>query len=84
MKKNRPDTFSNFRFRELVEEFIQGERNRAVIIRFYVDDKSYGELESEFSLSESSIKRIVHNGGHKIFKMMEKEIRELERHLNQE
>ena len=84
MKKNRPDTFSNFRFRELVEEFIQGERNRAVLIRFYVDDKSYGELMREFNLSLSSVKRITHGGGHKIFKMMAKEIKEIERQLSQE
>lgn len=74
MKKYRPETFSNFRFRELTEEFIQGERNRAILIRCYVDDLSISELEEEFHLSESTIKRIVHKGGHKIFRMMEKEL----------
>ena len=74
MKKYRPETFSNFRFRELTEEFIQGERDRAILIRCYVDDLSISELEDEFHLSESTIKRIVHKGGHKIFRMMEKEL----------
>lgn len=74
MKKYRPETFSNFRFRELTEEFIQGERDRAILIRCYVDDLSISELEEEFHLSESTIKRIVHKGGHKIFRMMEKEL----------
>ena len=78
MKKYRPETFSNFRFRELVEEFIQGDRDRAILIRCYVDDKSFGELEDEFHLSESQIKRIVHKGAHKIFKMMEKELSQYE------
>ena len=74
MKKYRPETFSNHRFRELTEEFIQGEVNRAILIRCYVDDLSFSELEEEFHLSESTIKRIVHKGGHKIFAMMEKEL----------
>ena len=78
MKKYRPETFSNFRFRELVEEFIQGDRDRAILIRCYVDDKSFSELEDEFHLSESQIKRIVHKGAHKIFKMMEKELSKYE------
>ena len=83
MRKKKPETFSNHRFRELTEEFIQGETDRAMVIRFYVDDKSYGELEREFNVSESTVKRIVHKGGHKIFKMMEKEIIELEKQMNQ-
>ena len=74
MKKYRPDTFSNFRFRELTEEFIQGDRNRAILIRCYVDDKTVSELEDEFHLSNSQIKRIIKVGARKIFKMMEKDL----------
>ena len=83
MKKQKPDTFSNQRFRELTEEFIQGDFDRAVLIRCYVDDKTIGELCGEFSLSESAVKRIVGKGGKKVFKLMEKEVIELERLLNQ-
>lgn len=79
MKKKMPDTFSNRRFRELVEEFIQGEIDRELIIKFYVDDKTADELVDEYHLSESTVNRKVHKGGHKIFKMMEREILELER-----
>ena len=78
MKKYRPETFSNFRFRELVDEFIQGDRNRAILIRCYVDDKTFSELEAEFHLSESQLKRIVRPGAHKIFRMMEKELSQYE------
>lgn len=78
MKKYKPETFSNFRFRDLVNEFIQGERDRAMLIRFYVDDLTISELEEEFHTSESTVKRIVHKGGHKIFKMMEKELSQYE------
>ena len=79
MKKKMPDTFSNRRFRELVEEFIQGEIDRELIVKFYVDDKTTDELVDEYHLSESTVNRKVHKGGHKIFKMMEREILELER-----
>ena len=79
MKKKMPDTFSNRRFRELVDEFIQGEIDRELIIKFYVDDKTADELVDEYHLSESTVNRKVHKGGHKIFKMMEREILELER-----
>ena len=74
MKKKMPDTFSNRRFRELVEEFIQGEIDRELIIKFYVDDKTADELVDEYHLSESTVNRKVHKGGHKIFAMMEKEL----------
>lgn len=83
MKKKKPDTFSNFRFRELVEEFIQGETDRELLIKFYVDDKTIGELMDEYHLSESTVNRKVHKGGHKIFRMMEQEILQLERLMTQ-
>ena len=78
MKKYRPETFSNHRFRDHVEEFIQGDRDRAILIRCYIDDRSFSELEVEFHLSESQIKRIVHKGANKIFRMIEKEIAQYE------
>ena len=36
MKKKRPELFSNYRFREIVEEYVQGETNRQILILFYV------------------------------------------------
>ena len=83
MKKKMPDTFSNLRFRELVEEYIQGDIDRELIIKFYVDDKTVGELVSMYNMSESTVNRKVHKGGHKIFRMMEHEVRELERLLTE-
>ena len=68
MKKYRPETFSNFRFRELVEEFIQGERDRAMLIRFYVDDLTISEMEEEFHVSDSTVKRVVRKGGRKFLR----------------
>ena len=79
MKKKMPDTFSNRRFRELVDEYIQGDIDRELIVKFYVDDKTIDELVNMYHMSESTVNRKVHKGGHKIFRMMEHEILELER-----
>ena len=73
MKKKRPETFSNFRFRELVEEYVQGETARKMMIRFYVDDITLEELEDEFHISVSQIKRIIYKNAMKVFRMMENE-----------
>ena len=71
MKKKRPELFSNFRFRELVEEYVQGETARQLLVRFYVDDITLEELEDEFHISVSQIKRIIYKNAMKVFKMME-------------
>ena len=71
MKKKRPELFSNFRFRELVEEYVQGETARRLLIRFYVDDITLEELEDEFHISVSQIKRIIYRNAMKVFRMME-------------
>lgn len=73
MKKKKPELFSNLRFRNLVEEYVQGETTRKLLIRFYVDDLTLEELEEEFHLSVSQIKRYLYKNGQKIFKMMENE-----------
>ena len=73
MKKKRPEFFSNFRFRELVEEYVQGETARRLLIRFYVDDITLEELEEEFHISVSQIKRIVYKNAMKVFRLMDNE-----------
>lgn len=73
MKKKRPELFSNFRFRELVEEYVQGETARRLMIRFYVDDMTLEELEEEFHISVSQIKRVLYKNAEKVFRMIEKE-----------
>ena len=73
MKKKRPELFSNYRFRELVDEFVQGETARRLMIRFYVDDMTLEELEEEFHISVSQIKRVLYKNASKVFKIMEKE-----------
>ena len=67
-RKNRD--YSNFRFKELTEEFIHSERDRDMLIRFYVNDETYDQLCSEFQMSLSSVKRILRKGGETVFRHM--------------
>ena len=70
MKKNRPEIFSNHLFRELVEEYVQGETTRRLLIRFYVDELTLEELEAEEHISVSQIKRKIYPKARIIFRMM--------------
>ena len=73
MKKKRPEIFSNHRFRELVEEYVQGETVRRMLIRFYVDEVTLEELEAEEHISVSQIKRKIYPKARMIFRMMSNE-----------
>ena len=51
-----PKFYSNFRLREIVEEYIHSERDRQVLIEKYCNKKTIGQLAGQFYLSETSIK----------------------------
>lgn len=68
--KRKPTPFSNRLFRELVDDYVQGERNRQILIRYYVDDLTLEELEEEFGVSVSQIKRIIKRDALLVFLMM--------------
>ena len=70
MKKIRPELFSNRRFRELVEDWVQGETNRQILILFYVEDKTQEEIEEIMHVSVSTVKRVCKKYGIAIFRMM--------------
>ena len=72
MKKKKPELFSNYRFRELVDEFVQGEINRQILLLFYVEDRTQEEIEVMLPVSVSIIKRVCKRYGIPIFRMMEK------------
>ena len=71
MKKKRPEVFSNHLFRDLVEEYVQGETTRRLLIRFYVDEMTLEELEAEEHISVSQIKRRIYPKARMIFRMMD-------------
>ena len=72
MKKARPELFSNFRFRALVEEYVQGETNRQILVMFYVDDMTQEEIAERLYTSVSTVKRVCKRYGIPIFRIMEK------------
>jgi len=73
MKKKKPEMFSNHRFRDLVDEFVQGELNRQILILFYVEDMTQEEIEEQLHTSVSTVKRVCKRYGIPIFRMMGKE-----------
>lgn len=70
-----PNRYSNFRLREIVEEFIHSERNRRILIRKYCDKRTIDQLAEEFQMSTSQIKRIITRDGDTVFRIMAEEDR---------
>ena len=71
MKKKKPELFSNRRFRELVEDWVQGELNRQILILFYVEDMTQEQVVEELHTSISTVKRTCRKYGMEIFRMMD-------------
>ena len=70
-----PNRYSNFRLREIVEEFIHSERDRRILIRKYCDKRTIDQLAEEFQMSTSQIKRIITRNGDTVFRIMAEENR---------
>ncbi len=70
---NIPKFYSNFRLREIVEEYIHSERDRQVLIEKYCNKKTIKQLADMFYLSETRIKTIISDGALIIFTIMEKD-----------
>lgn len=65
--------WSNSRLREIVEDYVHSERDRAVLLRKYCDSRTIEQLAEEFELSDSQIKRIIYKHTMTIFGIMEKD-----------
>lgn len=72
MKKKKPELFSNHQFRELVEEYVQGELNRQILILIYAEDCTQEETAEKLHTSVSKVKRECKRYGIPIFRMMGK------------
>ena len=73
MKKIRPEIFSSYRFRNLVDEYVQGELNKQILTMFYVEDLTQEEIAEKLNVSVSKIKRECKRYGIPIFRMMMKD-----------
>lgn len=69
------EIWSNSRLREIVEEYVHSERDRAVLLRKYCDSRTIEQLAEEFDLSVSQIKRILYKHNITVFRIMEKDDR---------
>ena len=70
MKKIRPELFSSRRFRELVEDWVQGEFKQQILILFYEEDYTQEEVAEALHTSVSTVKRTCRKYGIPIFRMM--------------
>lgn len=62
------DDISNSKLSGLIDEWIKGERNRAILKRRLIDCICYEPLAEEFGLSVTQIKSIVYKQQNIIFK----------------
>lgn len=53
---------SNSQLRELIDEWVKGERNRNIMKRRLIDRICYEPLAEEFNLSVRQVKTIVYKG----------------------
>lgn len=56
------ENISNSQLRELINEWVKGERNRAILKRRLIDLICYEPLAEEFELSVRQVKNIVYKG----------------------
>lgn len=64
-------TISNSELSILIDEWIKGERDRAIMKRRLIDCISYEKLAEEFDLSTISVKKIVYKQRDLLFCMIE-------------
>ena len=64
----RIEEISNSQLSELIDEWIKGERNRAILKRRLIDCICYEPLAEEFKLSVTQIKNIVYKQQNILFR----------------
>ncbi len=62
------EEISNTELSALIDEWVKGERNRAILKRRFIDCICYEPLAEEFKLSVTRIKSIVYKNGDILFK----------------
>ena len=58
--------YSNSQMRHLIEEYIHNERDRKILIRRFIDGRTFDALAEEFDLSVRQVKNIVYRQGDKL------------------
>lgn len=60
--------YTNSQIRELIDEYIHSERDRAILKRRLVDGVCFEPLAEEFDLSVRYVKKIVYKEQDKLFR----------------
>jgi len=60
--------YTNSRIKELIDEYVHSERNRAILKRRLVDGITFERLAEEFDMSVKQIKNIVYKLQEELFK----------------
>lgn len=68
-----PKKYSNFRFREIVEEFVHSDRDRAILVEKLCNKKTMEQIAEIFDMSVTQVKRIVTREGITVFDIMAEE-----------
>lgn len=63
---------SNSEISNYIDEYVRGERNRAILKRRLIDEICFEPLAEEFDLSVPQIKRIVYKSQEQLFRGIEK------------
>lgn len=60
--------YTNPQIRELIDEYIHSERDRAILKRKLVDGITFERIAEEFQMSDKQIKRIVYKLQEELFR----------------
>lgn len=60
--------YTNQKIRELIDEYIHSERDRAILKRKLVDGITFERIAEEFQMSDKQIKRIVYKLQEELFR----------------
>ena len=60
--------YTNQKIRELIDEYIHSERDRAILKRKLVDGITFERIAEEIQMSDKQIKRIVYKLQEELFK----------------
>ena len=66
------DDMSNSEISSAIDNFVRGERARAILKRRLIDEICYEPLAEEFDLSVPQIKRIIYKAQSQLFSHLEK------------
>ena len=62
--------YTNSQIRDIIDEHMHSERDRAILKRRYIDGICYEPLAYEFNMSVRQIKNIVYKATNKIIKYL--------------